>query len=483
MLLALLASCVDPVTYGAVPDDHGDDAPAFQRAIDQAIEQHAEVCIGPGVWNLARPSGRLGSVGLTGGPIAIHGAGPATVLRMSGPGHHHDWRAISVRNAHDVVIRDLTIDGLDAFDTEEQTHLIELGPGTHDVVITNVTLGPMRRPDQRVGDGIGGDCLRLLGEPGREVADVTVVDSRFVDCDRSGVGVQRALRDITLAHDTITGAGDTAIDFEPTGRGAITDVTFVDLTIQHPPLAQSAWAITLAGIGQDLARRVLIEQSTMEGGGVSMLNVDNVELADNLITAHPKAGPKPTITVFRRGTNIRILRNTIARPAAADPGFVIRASHNNGEVPHGLVIEDNTIEQATRHPVIGSISVGGLVVRHNVIKYTAGDPSIPIVQASAVVADVDGLTVEDNDVRGAASALVTASVRKDHTFTAMTLSGNRTDHLAAVHCSGPRARFSRIRSDQSLLDTGCQETDARSSAPAASPSAPVESPVLPRVTP
>jgi hypothetical protein len=457
MLLALLANCISPAAYGAVPDDHVDDAPAFQRAIDQAIEAHAEVCVGPGVWTFARPAGRIGSVELTGGPIVIRGAGPQTVVRMSGPGHHRDWRAFRFRAARDVTIRDLTIDGLDATDTEEQTHLIELGPGTRDVVIAGVTLGPMRRPDQRIGQGIGGDCVRMLGEPGHEVRDVTIADARFVACDRSGIGFQRALRDITLVRDTITGTGDTSVDFEPTGRGEITDVAMVDLTIHHPPDAQGPWAVTIGGIGQDLASRVLVERSTLEGGGIGMLNVASVEIADNLITAHPGSGARPTISVIRRGAAIRIVRNTIARPASADPGFVIRAAHNNGAVPHDITIEDNTLAQATAYPVIGSVSVGGLVVRHNVIDYTAGDPSVSIVQASAELADIAGLVVEDNDVRGAAGALLTASPRKDHTLSAVSLRGNRAGNLAALRCNGPAAGFAPVRSDQPLPEgSGCR---------------------------
>jgi len=465
MLLALLASCISPADFGAVPDDRTDDSAAFQRALDKAIEDRAEVCVGPGVWNLARPAGRPGSINLIGnltsnptsGPVAIRGAGTQTVLRMSGPGHRRDWAVIYTKNAHDIVIRDLTIDGLDASDTEEQTHLIQLGPGTRDVVISNVTLGPMRRPDQRVGQGIGGDCLRLLGEPGHEVAGVVIADSRFVDCDRSGIGFQRALRDITVVRDTITGTGDTAIDFEPTGRGTIEDVALVELTIHHPPDAQSAWAITLGGIGRDLASRLLLEQSTLDGGGIGMLNVAGVEIADNAITAHPRDSTRPTISVIRRGTDIRVVRNTIARPATSDPGFVIRAAHNNGSVPHDITIEDNTIVQATPHPVIGSLSVGGLVVRHNVIDYTGGDPSVAIIQASADIADIAGLTVEDNDVRGVAGALVTASPRKDRTLSGVSVHGNRTHDLAALHCNGPAAGFAQVSSDQPLPDsTGCR---------------------------
>ena len=462
MLLALLASCVSPTDYGAVPDDRGDDAPAFQRAIDKAIADRAEVCVPPGVWHLARAVGHIGSVQVVGGdgpglgPLTIRGAGARTVLRMSGQGHRREWGVIYFKNAHDVVIRDLVIDGLDATDTKEQTHLIELGPGTHDVVISHVTLGPMRRPDQKIGEGIGGDCLRLLGEVGHEVADVVVADTQFVDCDRSGVGIQRALRDITLVRDTISGTGDTSIDFEPTGHGSIEDVALVDLTIHHPPEAQCAWSITLTGIGEELARRLLVERSTLDGGGIAMLNVADVEIADNQITSHPRAGPKPTISVIRRGSNLRVVRNSIARGAGSDPGFVFRAEHTNGQVPHDITIADNTLAQATPHPVIGAISVSGVVVRHNVIDLAAVAPGIPVVQASAVIADMSGVSVEDNDVRGAAGALVAASVRGDHKLSALALRSNRAGGVPALHCDGPAGSIS-VSSDQPVAETsGCR---------------------------
>jgi hypothetical protein len=458
MLLALLASCVSPTDYGAVPDDRGDDAPAFQRAIDHAIAEHAELCVPAGVWNLARTVGHVGSIEVLGtGPITIRGAGPRTVLRMSGPGHRREWGGLYVKNAHGVVIRDLTIDGLDATDTKEQTHLIELAAGTHDVVISQVTLGPMRRPDQKIGDGIGGDCLRLLGEVGHEVADVLVADTRFVDCDRSGVGIQRALRNIALVRDTISGTGDTSIDFEPTGRGTIEDVAMVDLTIHHPPEAQCAWAITLTGIGEDLARRLLVERSTLDGGGISMLNVAEVEIADNEITSHPRVGSKPTIQVIRRGTDIRLLRNNISRSATSEPGFVFRAEHNNGQIPRGITITDNTIDQATGHPVIGAISVSDVVVRHNVIDVAAGAPGQPVVQASAVIADMSGVTVEDNEVRGAPGSLVAASARGDHKLSTVAVRGNRAGGAAPLRCDGPAGAFSAVTADQPVPETsGCR---------------------------
>lgn len=434
MLLALLASCVDPAAYGAVPDDGRDDAPAFQQAVDQAIAQHAEVCVGPGVWNLARREGHVGAVDVRGGPITIRGAGKQSVLRLTGPGKKHDWRVLYVKNAHDVVIRDLALDALAATDTEEQTHLIELAPDTHDVVIARVAFGPMRRPDQRVGQGVGGDCLRMLGEPGREVHDVVIADSTFTDCDRSGIGFQRALASVLLIRNTITGTGDTAIDFEPTGRGAIDDVAMIDLTVQHPATAQSAWAVSLGGIGMDMANRIALRRVSLEGGGISMLNVAGVEVADSFITSHPKMGDRPTISLIRKASDVRIVRTTITRDASSDPGFLVRAAHNNGSAPVGLVIAGNTLEQATPHPLIGAISTSDVTVRDNVVDYTGGDASVTLVLASAVIGDMTGVHIEGNRVTGALAGVITATRRGSHSV-GVAVKGNR-GATEDVRCNG-----------------------------------------------
>src|SRR5262249_32744907 len=130
------------------------------------------------------------------------------------------------------------------------THLLEIALGARDTVVAGVRLGPMRRPDQKVGDGIGGDCLRLIGDTGKDVDGVTIIDSSFVDCDRSGIAFQRHVHHVTIRGDTISGTGDTPIDFEPTGAGpggSIDHVAIEGSTIDRPRDAQGEWAITLTG--------------------------------------------------------------------------------------------------------------------------------------------------------------------------------------------------------------------------------------------
>lgn len=434
IVLAVIATklaCVDPAVFGGMPDDGVSDTQAIQQAIDKAIATRADVCLGPGVWNLERGAA-IPSLSIT-GELTLRGDGPRTILRMTGSGRHGDWRAIQVRGpAHDVVIRDLVIDGLAAHDTEEQTHLVEVALGARYVTITNVRLGPMRRPDQKIGDGIGGDCLRLIGNPGSNVSFVKVIESSFIDCDRSGIAVQRHVDHLEVRGVTIAGTGDTPIDFEPTGTepgGAIEKVSIVDSTLDRPVTAQGDWAITLSGSD------VLVASSVLRNGGINAGNVAKLVLDDLLIT-----GRSARISLFRRGDGIDIANSVIApsRDSKAEP--VIRASHNHDFVPHDIRILRNTIYQPAAAPVIQLLSAHHVKIFDNELHYDAKDTRPAFVAAEAILGDVDDLTIKRNTMLGTALGLRLGPGK--HAFGSVTFSSNKLpSSRRTLECDGDKTGF------------------------------------------
>lgn len=452
MLLALLTPCIDPVTYGAVASDSKPDTAAIQKAIDEAVSKHAEVCLGEGVWELEPPArqGKHGPIGslLISGPVTIRGKGGKTVLRMVGDGDKRDWRGIHIKDAHDVSLVDFAIDGLGAYNTEEQTHLVEIGPDSHDITVSGMTFGPMRKPDEPIGKGIGGDGIRVLGNPGHEVEDVVIADSTFVDCDRSGIGLQRSVRRIAILRDKITGAGDQSIDFEPTGRGAIEDVAIIGVTIDKPAASQGAWAMTLVG-NKDLAHRITVADSTIDGGAIMLMNVEDVDIRHNKITQGAQS-KDATISWIRHGSNVTVRNNTITRPSTAQAGPLVRASHNNGAIPHGLVVTDNVLRQETHAAVVGSESVGGVVVRNNTIDYTGTDP-IDAVVVSAVAGDLADVEVSGNTVSGNVKAVLDVASR-EHNVASIRVHANKGPK-ASVHCRGKAESFGAVVLDDKAAAT------------------------------
>ncbi|HEU0030836.1 MAG TPA: right-handed parallel beta-helix repeat-containing protein [Kofleriaceae bacterium] len=448
MLLALLtaaASCIDPSTYGAVANDGKPDTDAIQKAIDAAAAKGGKVCLGKGVFHVEKVR-EFASLLISKGPVEIYGTGPETVLRMTGSGGHDDWRAIRILRTGGVYLHDFKIDGLDAYDTEEQTHLIEIAPESSDITIANMALGPMRKPGQPIGKGIGGDCIRILGKLGGEVEDVTIVNTKFVDCDRSGISLQRSLRRIVIANDTFERTGDQGIDFEPTGKGSIEDVVISRVTVKHDPTAQGSDAITIGGHGPYPARRITVVDSKIEGGGIRMIDAEDVVLLRNTIDygARNKA---PTINIMRRVANVRIAKNTITRPAGAEAGPVLAATHLAKHVPHGIAFEDNVVRQETPAIVVNMTSVGGVSVRRNKITYTGADRGMPIVNVVAVFADVEDVAVTDNEVTGDAGAIVSVK-NAQHVIRRVEVGGNQAPKTpTSVECKGKPDGFDDIQSD------------------------------------
>ncbi|MBC8089405.1 MAG: hypothetical protein H7Z40_19240, partial [Phycisphaerae bacterium] len=191
-------SCVNPVQFNAIPNDSKDDRDAFQKAIDKAIRDSADVCIGAGVWEITKIPGQaaplISSLHVWGvaRPMAIYGAGPSTRVRMLGAGNGGDWNLLEIgEGSAGVLLKDMSLDGSNRSVTGEQTHLLQLrGPVSH-VRVQNVQFN---LPEIN-GVG-GGDCIRLMGEPDREVQAIELHEVTGTYCDRSFVSFQRGVRGV-----------------------------------------------------------------------------------------------------------------------------------------------------------------------------------------------------------------------------------------------------------------------------------------------
>jgi hypothetical protein len=331
-----------------------------------------------------------------------------------------------------VTIRDLTIDGLGAYDTEEQTHLLEVATGARATTIDHVHFGPMRRPDQKIGDGIGGDCVRLIGEDGKDVDGVKLVDSVFADCDRSGIALQRHVRRVVIRGDTITGTGDTPIDFEPTGAGpggSITDVTIDHTTIERPKDAQGEWAISLTGTD------LVVDKVVIKNGGINMGNVLRVAITNNDIS-----GLGARLSLFRRAEDVTISGNHIAASAEATTLAIIRASHNHGFVPRGITITHNVLRQPKPAPVIELLSATHVSITNNELHYDAADPTWAFVDVEAIADDVDAIRIADNELDGDGLGLRLGPGR--HAFHDVAFTNNKlVGAKRAIRCEGTPAGF------------------------------------------
>jgi hypothetical protein len=224
------------------------------------------------------------------------------------------------------------------------------------------------------------------------------------------------------------------------------------LFIDRTPDAQGSFSIAIAGHGPDVADHIVVKDCILQGGGVSMLNVANVEIIDNDIASGEKPGA--IITMRRRATNITIKRNVLNRRELAPVGSMISATHNNGFAPKGVRIVGNQMRQETSAPMIELQSATDIEVSDNQMQYAGQDATQPMMWARSVIAAVGGVTIRRNTVRGRTGALLVVAAGKQ-LLGKIDVTNNTADELTAtVQCAvDDKARQSRISVGKNQVGT------------------------------
>jgi hypothetical protein len=253
--------CVALDGFGAVASDGLDDQAAIQAALDSSP---GCLQLSAGRYDVARLQGIGTDYRVTlriDRPVVLRGAGQdLTTLAMMGSGIKDgttvpaDWVLIGIINgAENVTIEDMTIDGANRWDTNEQTHLVEVSGRSKTTVLQRLTMNLPVIPG--VG-GSGGDCIRLTGRFDARVYNVTVRDVLATECDRSWMSIQKGVHNVFIYDSTTLRVGDQAIDFEPTGHDqfcandsepVITNVRMHHLQLFRGELGRGANTVALAG--------------------------------------------------------------------------------------------------------------------------------------------------------------------------------------------------------------------------------------------
>ena len=398
--------CFDPASYPVPPTGRQDDSPRIQAAIDDAVAAGGgTVCIGSGHWAVSRaPVGsydRSAALSTHGAHVTITGTGPGTVIDLSGD---QQQAAVSVFSldpgASDITIERMTIDtsGATNTDPQEQTHAIAIGSGfctdangTCSMPVADVTVRDVTFVHPHVGTERMGDCIRLLGNtPATSVQRVTIVGSSFIDCGRSGIGVQRNVNSLAvLGNHFGVNINDTPFDAEATGGGSddglrLAGNSFADSTVNFSAaLTNYAHAIitgnTFAGRGLFLYRSqdILVDDNTFdvtEATGVGVVDAENV--ADG----------------------VKIDGNVIRRHGAAGPA--IKVTPHSGGIPNQVSISDNTIVTDSNADAIYTESVRNLGVRDNDITFTGPAPAGSGIHLDAISGPIDQAMITGNTIAG-----------------------------------------------------------------------------------
>ena len=334
---------VEVTVFGARGDDQDDDTQAFQEALSSLPPQGGTVLIPPGLFLLrATPDEFNRAIELLGRTnVTIRGAGmQQTILRMAPASYRGDTFIVYMERVSGVTIEDLTIDGnrTNVNYQDEQSHGIEIR-GSSNIRFENVMFTGMRS-----------DGIRLLGLTGenRPVEQVLITHSRFDDNGRSGITIQRGVRELEVNNSTFTRISDQAIDMEPSNAEG-DDIGPSDFVITNNVFVNTGGlAIAIAGVGVSKpARRIIVADNEFDGASLVVFNAHDVKIQRNSIRAKDR-GP---ISVVKASRNVWILDNQIEYPTGAPGQAAIELAFHNGCAPTDFRLAGNTVQTGSARGV------------------------------------------------------------------------------------------------------------------------------------
>jgi hypothetical protein len=450
--------CFDPVDYGAVPwtteplPDAPDSRPGIQAAIDDACASGGgRVCLRDGRWRISRaPAGsynRFAGISWHCSGVHLTGNGPDTVIAMAGDAGAATFFGIALDpGASDSVIRDLTIDSTELFNTDlgEQTHAIVVGTNvcagaTCEMPIANTTIQRVGfRHDGQPGERWG-DCIRVAGNtPATQAFNTKLLDLDFTMCGRSGVAIQRNANALTISRSFFAAdlIGGTPVDGEATG-GEWDD----GLIVSHNQI----WKFLPGGdtymISLTSQRHFSIDHNLLRGvllggrGCISAVRISDGTIDHNECSANDAVETTSMIDLANLADNVVVSGNVLRRSGGA--GQCIKSQPHSGIGATGLSIKGNTCINDTDGAAIMLAAVKDTTVSGNILRGNGG-PSSMGIYVFPTDAHVENLGVNDNRVRGMAHSAIRLGATDGFGFTATTVALNTSAASGPFRCENPQ---------------------------------------------
>lgn len=362
--------CIDPADYGAIPNDGVSDRVAMQRALDLA-DGGGTVCLGAGRFTCERAGpgaySRTACLATHGKRITFRGTGPGTIIELRGDQALQQTIVFAIEPAaKDIQLEGIAFDTTGTYRTEEQTHVIATTSNRPSTAppydkIEGITLKDLRfvHPPPVAGERKG-DCVRLGSNV--PVIDVKIIGSTFDDCARSGIEMQRELREAKIIANTFRLKwGDQVIDGEATGGGWVYDVQIIGNTFEDGPMMQGDYSVSCTS-----CLRLIVSNNIFKSRGLILVRSIDAMIHHNIFDATMKYAGQAVVESANVADGLRIEDNNVYRHGL--PGFAIRVQ------PHGQNGPPNDVRIRNNRMVVDGDSSGILV--HS----------------------PDGLRVEDNDV-------------------------------------------------------------------------------------
>jgi len=403
--------------FGARGDGLHDDTQAFVSAANALKPSGGELYVPAGEYILS-PSGPSprGGLELFGqSNITLIGDGlEGTTIRMAPGTYDGNTHLIYIKKSFQVSFRDLTLDGnrQNASFPSEQNHCVEVWSSIQ------MRFERVRFRNCR-GDGVRLMGVPVQGDPWTEL--VWIENSRFEDNGRSGVAVQRAVRNLHIRNNTFERLSDQSIDVEPTGARSPTDIFIENNVIHH---ANGTLAVAPGGIGgKDVARRIVFSFNRIENGGAQFAKIDDLRIEGNTIIGDPGHA---TLRITHNVTNAVIVNNELVGPGKAELPVMEIEALNGGHASH-ITIQSNRIDASNgRGGLRIADALGNISILDNEITGGGGQNGIHIDNILAKSSPRRGVSILDNVVHNFKNA-VQLSTRND-AFADVVIQRNDIDH-------------------------------------------------------
>lgn len=393
-----VAACAPARSFGAVPDDDGDDGQGIQAALNACAGSVVELEAGRyRVVTPARPGGRPLAMLTVPENTSLEGvSATATVVEFSGDNGKLDWRGLQLASGVSIKRMRLMTNFV-AGSTVEQTHVARVDGPARGIHLQDLQCFHPQNGSK------SGDCFQVVGyAPDKLVWDVEVDHVDFQNTGRSGMSFHSGLRGslradghwTTRIHDCHFGdISDQPIDGEGTGD---TDGVEIDHDVfDYPANLESSAAVQIQA-----SAHVMIHDNVLRGRGIDLYGCDECLLEHNAVD---QVAPSfPAVQFRKKGSGTRFVDEVYSRATSAGPGPVVLVAQKLS-APDNVMFDHVRFTQRSAYPVISTFGIDGLDVLGSALTYDA-TAYVPELKIDALAIIGSGASVSpactDNQVSG-----------------------------------------------------------------------------------
>jgi hypothetical protein len=225
------------------------------------------------------------------------------------------------------------------------------------------------------------------------VDGLDMVDISALECDRSFLGLQRYVKNVTVEGADVL-LSEVALDAEPTGTPLDCTPVIDNVRVSNSNLGGK---VHLAGLGCKTVNNIVIEDTIIGEGGVTLYDASNVTLRKLHLR---NSGSAPALYIAKRAVGIRVVDTVLERVTGSGQGNTVKVVGANGANPTDVTLVFVRVIHNTDGGPIYAESLGSLVVVGSRVEYAGAPTASYAITSKGVDAPAGAPVVVDSVVTG-----------------------------------------------------------------------------------